>query len=387
MIGRRSLAVRAFAAGTAVLVAAVVGGCGSKDSSKPTDLTPGPGQVRVVMLEPVFADTFALAKRVATVLDVGPANQPDFGEHSESRYARYSWGADRLGDDKPVVNADMRAGWVDYDRFGVDSDVSSARRELFFHLDPVVAKAKAAEVLRSLGIGLDDVRLTVVGKPEDSGDLPVLGLKMVDGAPIDSLNFGLDVWFGENYEITTLRLSAKRLRPVGVADWVSAEDALQSDPSRVGTPATGEPTKILVEAQVERDKGRVKGRYLMVPGWSIPVLEGIDQGVTVPAIRAEDLKRLLKTARGIEAPFGLRPFACRSDVIQRSPLGRSAGAVSRVPVHVLLPHRHGQDHRPRRPSRTTRRPSGRRLLASTSRYWWQRTTPHHLKVTLALAQS
>jgi hypothetical protein len=150
---------------------------------------------------------------------------------------------------------------------------------------------RATTFFETMGLNLKDYKLEPRPGSKEYPGTSVTATLYIDGAPVDFFAAPYKVRFWKNYQIIDVRLSAETQTQIGVASKLSPQQALQNDPTRTNTPLTGTPTPTVYAQQINTNTS------LLIPGYNLPIIKGIDEGVSVLAIDQTELQQLTKKAQ------------------------------------------------------------------------------------------
>jgi hypothetical protein len=189
----------------------------------------------------------------------------------------------------PRVTADYSSGDVSYSDFG-ELGIGMSEHELKSPVSSDVAKTAIARVVKDFGL--------VVGQSEffpsevqsnGKSDAPFLsGSAALEGVPLDDLAFPIRIGVGEGGKIIRLSTNGSLVRPIGVLDELSLEDALAADGR--GTTidqAKAKPTQIFTTEKVNDEI------TVLIPAWQIPILKGVSTGIVINAVDTNQLNDLI----------------------------------------------------------------------------------------------
>jgi hypothetical protein len=273
----------------------MLSGCSSDPKGSGPPPQPGSGQAKtyVISSDPVW--TKQLALRALKVL-----NRPELEKpltNDETFEAAETWRDPSRQATKDLYlhadygDASLNFGDLPDGMQPSDYKLSKGR------LEPVRSRLVIEKFLTDLGAKLDDFQVTF--RQGDGQDPPSLDCtRMVEGTPVDSLLFPCGVTLGDGYQVVEFRLSARRIGPGWPVDVLSVEEAAAVDGRGVDVAgAKGRPVRVLTGVRVDDD------RQVMVPAWSVPVLDAAvndptgSLGITLLAVSPDELGKLMKRFR------------------------------------------------------------------------------------------
>jgi hypothetical protein len=160
-------------------------------------------------------------------------------------------------------------------------------------LDRTEVLKRGTKFFTDMGLNLTNYKLTVTEQKDYFAGWDVLATLYIDGAPVDFFAAPYSVTFHKNYEIIAFRYSATTQTQIGVTEKLTAQQALQNDPTRTNTPLTAPPTPTAYAQKINQNTS------LLIPGYNLPILKNNPIGVSVLAITQPELKRLTTKAKQI----------------------------------------------------------------------------------------
>jgi hypothetical protein len=268
------------------LIVSVLVGCSKTEFREDTSM-PTKTQTRIYARTANTETLRATAIKLAETLDF--KGSFDITRSSLKNFTRWEQaGYDYEKPDKQgVIGVDPTGGWeVTYDAFDINTEIEHSNLGI---TDDEVLK-RATTFFQSMDLNLKSYKLEI----NKSGLYPgwdVTATLYVDGAPVDFFAAPYSVTFWKNYQIIDVRLSAQTQTQIGVASKLSPQQALANDPTRTNTPLTGTPTPTVYAQQINQNTS------LLIPGYNLPIIKGVDEGVSVLAIDQTELQQLTKKAQ------------------------------------------------------------------------------------------
>ncbi len=249
----------------------------------PLDITPEAGESVVYLVEVDQAAVIDAGKRVARYFDVDQ-------NKGQTSSGVYTWQRKESDPTSPAVSANPDAGVVMFNRRGA----GNYSTDEIFTLDPEMVKAKGQQLVRELGFDLTGFEFSANTRAADeAGYWGAQGNKILDGNRVGDDVFLASVLFGKDYEVAAMNVRVSTLTPIGVSKRLSLTEALGQDKLHSNLPSKGEPTREMMSLDT------LDGRWILIPGWSLPLLPGVSEGISTPAISNGEISRLLEVAKDV----------------------------------------------------------------------------------------
>jgi hypothetical protein len=269
------------------LIATVLAGCGKTVIREDTTM-PTKNQTRIYARTSNAEILRATAIKLAETLDF--EGSFDITRSPLKRFTRWEQaGYDYENPDKQAsISLSPEGAWeVGYNRYRINNKIENT--DLGITDDDVLKRATA--FFESMGLDLKDFTLELQRGSVQFPGTSVTATLNVDGAPVDFFSAPYSITFWKNYQIIDVRFSAQTQAQIGVATKLSPQQALQNDPTRTNTPLTAEPTPTAYAQQINTNTS------LLIPGYNLPIIKGIDEGVSLLAIDQTELQQLTKKAQ------------------------------------------------------------------------------------------
>jgi hypothetical protein len=186
------------------------------------------------------------------------------------------------------VVADYSSGDVSYGDFG-GLGVSLSQYDLGTAVSDEVAQEAIAKII-------DDFELVVSGseffpsqiKANRTSPPFLSGSAAVEGVPLDDLAFPITVGVGEGGKIILLRTNGSLVKPIGVLDELTLEEALAADGRGMTVDqAKAKPTKIFTTEKINDEI------TVLIPAWQLPILKDVSTGIVINAVNTNELNDLI----------------------------------------------------------------------------------------------
>jgi hypothetical protein len=189
----------------------------------------------------------------------------------------------------PDVVADYSSGDVSYSNFGAP-EIGLSKYNLESPVTDEVAKAAIAKVVEDFGLVVGDSQFFPTAVEDSNRTSPpfLSGTAALEGVPLDDLAFPITIGVGEGGKIIRLRTNGSLVKPIGVLDELTLEEALAADGRGMTVDqAKAKPTKTFTTEKINDEI------TVLIPAWQIPILKNASTGIVINAVNTNELNDLI----------------------------------------------------------------------------------------------
>jgi hypothetical protein len=188
----------------------------------------------------------------------------------------------------PKVVADYSSGDVYYEDFG-GFGIGMSQYDLKTPVSNEIAKQATSKIIDDFELVISGAEFFPSRNKVSRISAPFLsGSAALEGLPLDDLAFPIFIGVGEGGKIIEFSTNGSRVKPIGVLDELTLEEALAADGRGMTVDqAKAKPTKIFTTEKINDEI------TILIPAWQIPILKGVSTGIVINAVDTNKLNDLI----------------------------------------------------------------------------------------------